>query len=102
VAHVGCKQANKNHVAPHEVTIFLKIFLEYSWKNLQKDLFKSFKTSLYYFVKVCVENFPKICHFQNFPSPFTSFFLLLTSGGYKSFYTTFEGPNVNNFIFWTL
>jgi hypothetical protein len=39
--------------------------------------FKSLKFSLYYFVKVCVKNLPKICHFQSFPSPSTSLFILL-------------------------
>jgi len=51
-------------------------FLENSWnilgKNLQKNLLKYFENYLYYLVKVCVKNFPKICHFQSSSNPFTS------------------------------
>ncbi len=46
----------------------------------QKNLYKCFKISLCYFVKVCVKFFPEICHFQSFTSPFTSPFLLTSSG----------------------
>jgi hypothetical protein len=45
------------------------VLLEYSLK-------KFLKNSLYYFVKVCVKNLPKKCHFQSFPSPFTSHFTI--------------------------
>jgi hypothetical protein len=43
---------------------------EYSWKNSQKILLESSLKKLYYFDNVCVTNLPKICHFQNFASPF--------------------------------
>jgi len=44
-------------------------------------------------MKVCVKNLPKICHFQSFPSPFTGLKQWL-----HGYYTTFEGPNVNEII----
>ncbi len=47
---------------------FWRIFL----KKILKKIFKCFlKKSLYYFVKVFVNFFPKVCHFQSFPSHFT-------------------------------
>jgi hypothetical protein len=45
------------------------------WNIFEIFLEKSSKILLYYFVKVCVKFFPKICHFQSFPSPFTSLFI---------------------------
>jgi len=58
---------------------------------------KSSKISLYYFVKVCVKNLTKICHFQSF-QVHLQVYLLFKSSGYKSFYTIFEGSNVNEII----
>jgi hypothetical protein len=52
---------------------FLENILGIFSKNSSK---KSLQISLYYFVKVCVKNLPKICHFQSFPSPFTSPFIV--------------------------
>ncbi len=43
-------------------------------KRIFKKIFTFKKKSLYYFVKVCVKNLSRICHFQSFPNPFTSFF----------------------------
>jgi hypothetical protein len=79
------------------MTFFWEIFLEYFWKKISKKSLKIFKISLYYFVEVCVKFFPKICHFQSFPSPFTSLFMI-KNNGYKFLYITFKGPNVNELI----
>jgi hypothetical protein len=70
---MGCKQAKKSHWCPLS-DYFLGIFLKYSQKILQKIIKNIFKKELYYFVKVCAKTFPKICHFQSFPRPFTSLF----------------------------
>jgi hypothetical protein len=53
---------------------------------------------MYCFIKVCVKNLPKICHFHLVFQVHLQVHLLLTSKGYKLFYTTFEGPNVNEII----
>jgi hypothetical protein len=39
-------------------------------KSLEKSLKFIFKNSLYHFIKFFVNFFPKLCHFQSFPSPF--------------------------------
>jgi hypothetical protein len=77
----------------HLNDFFGGIFLEKIFKNL----FKSLKKLFNYFVKVCVQNLPKICHFQSFPSPITSPFIVLQQWLHV-YYTTFEGPNVNEII----
>jgi hypothetical protein len=48
---------------------------------------------LYYFVKVCVKKLSKIVIFKVF-----EVHLQLKNNGCKSFYTIFEGPNVNEII----
>jgi len=50
-----------------------------------------------YFVKVCFFNLPKNVIFKVF-QVHLQVFLVLKSNGYKSFYTNFEGPNVNEMI----
>jgi hypothetical protein len=72
------------------VIAFWGIFLEYFEKNLQFFELKK----LYYFVKVCVKIFPKNVIF-NFFQIHLQILLLFKSNGYKFFYITFEGPNVN-------
>ncbi len=52
---------------------FLKNILGISCNLFSK---KSFKISLYYFVKVCVKKISGKCHFQSFPNPFTSPFIV--------------------------
>jgi hypothetical protein len=74
--------------------------LEFLEKSLEKSLLNFIFKNLYYFVKVFVENLPKYVIFKVFQIHL-QVSLMFKSGGYKSFYTTFEGPNVHNFIFWT-
>ncbi len=65
----------------------------YSQKNIL------IKKKLYYFVKFSIKNFPQICHLQIFPNPFTSPFIA-SKQWLHGYYTTFEGPNVNEIIFY--
>jgi len=46
---------------------------------------------------VCVKYLSKICHFQSFPSPYTSLFTI-SKQWLHGYYTIFEGPNVNEVI----
>jgi hypothetical protein len=69
-------------------------------KNLQKLPIIFLKNSLYYFGNFFVKILSKIYHFQSFPNPFTNHFTIKNSG-YKSFYTTFESPNVNEIILYS-
>jgi hypothetical protein len=73
---------------------FLKNILGISCNVFSK---KSFKIYLYYFVKVCVKKFQKNVIFKVFQIHL-QILLLFKNNGYKSFYTTFEGPNVNGII----
>jgi hypothetical protein len=73
-------------------------FLEYFWNTLKKsfkNILKYLKNYLYYLV--CVKNFPKNAIFKVFQIHL-QVVLLLNINGYKSFYITFEGPNVNEII----
>ncbi len=92
----GCKDVNKSHWHPLG-DYFLGNILEIFSKEFFKKSLKIFKLFLNYFVKVCVKTLPKICHFQSFQVHLCGL-LLLKSSGYKSFYTIFEGPNVNEII----
>jgi hypothetical protein len=76
---------------------FWGIFLDYFRKKFSKNISKYFKISLYYFVKVCVKTLPKICQKYVIFKVF-QVHLLLKDRGYKLFYTTFEGLNVNEII----
>ncbi len=71
---------------------FWGIVLEYSWKKSSKKIF-----FWYYFVQVCVKKLPKEFIFKVFQIHL-QVFLLLKSNGYNSFYTNFEGPNVDEKI----
>jgi hypothetical protein len=49
---------------------------EYSWnifiKKFSKKSFKIYFLKMYYLVNVCVKKMSKKCHFQSFPTSFTS------------------------------
>jgi hypothetical protein len=77
---------------------FLWIILGIFSRKVFKKFFKIlFKKKLYYFVKVCFKNLPKNVTFKVFQIHLQVFFLFKSSG-YKCFYITFEGPNVNEII----
>jgi hypothetical protein len=65
----GCKRANRTIGAPLNDGFLM--CLKYFQKKSSKTSFKFKKKSLCYFVKVCVKNLPKVCHFQSFSNPFT-------------------------------
>jgi hypothetical protein len=51
---------------------FLENILGMLSEKSSKNLLKSLSRKLYYFLKVYVTKFPKICHLKSFPRPFTN------------------------------
>jgi len=60
----------------------------------KKKFKKIFFLKWYYFVNVCVKILAKNAIFKVF-QVHLQVLLLLKNSGYKSFYSTFEGPNAN-------
>jgi hypothetical protein len=79
---------------------------DYFWGNIleifSKKVFKKiFFFKWYYFVNVYVKILAKNVIFKVFEvhlQVFLQVLLLLKNSGYKSFYSTFEGPNANEII----
>jgi len=67
---------------------------DYFWRNTVKK--KSSKKNFINFLLLIF--FSKICHFLEVFQVHLQVILLFKSSGYKSFYITFENPNINEII----